>query len=117
MKRFMYVSIGLLCLSLSTLIGFHIGSRTAQAQAAAPVVGFATTETGDEQLVIDTNGGVWLQRRYNLGATATLCGDIMGFPTYCGDAPLYIGNFWGSGTVSSGQSSLGAVKSRLGGNK
>jgi len=33
MKRFMYLSIGVLCLSLSALIGFHVGSRTAQAQS------------------------------------------------------------------------------------
>jgi hypothetical protein len=29
MKRFMYLSIGLLCLSLSALIGLHIGHKTA----------------------------------------------------------------------------------------
>jgi hypothetical protein len=31
MKRFMFASIGLLCLSLSALIGFHIGHQTAHA--------------------------------------------------------------------------------------
>ena len=31
MKRFMYLSIGVLCLSVSALIGFHVGSSNVQA--------------------------------------------------------------------------------------
>ncbi|MFH0873349.1 MAG: hypothetical protein V1846_00710 [Candidatus Komeilibacteria bacterium] len=34
MKRFMYVSIGIFCLALSALIGFHIGQGTAGAHSS-----------------------------------------------------------------------------------
>lgn len=36
MKRFMYLSISILCLSLSLMIGFHFGVRSAGAQIADP---------------------------------------------------------------------------------
>ena len=39
-KRFMYISIGVLCLMVSALIGFHIGSQSAIAQAPEPITGY-----------------------------------------------------------------------------
>jgi hypothetical protein len=43
MKRLMYLSISILCLSVAALIGFYIGSESAQAQAEPPqpIAGFA----------------------------------------------------------------------------
>ena len=40
MKRFMYLSIGVLALMLAALTGFHMGNRAAHAQATDPVPGY-----------------------------------------------------------------------------
>ena len=56
MKRFMYASIGILCLSLSALIGFHIGSNTVHAKASA-IPGILHVSG---RYVLDINGEVWL---------------------------------------------------------
>lgn len=40
-KKFALVSFGLLCLSLAALIGFDIGSQTAEAQTPGTVTGYS----------------------------------------------------------------------------
>jgi len=60
MKRFMYLSIGVLCLALSALIGFHLGSSevTAQVDPSADIV--ATYSVGSNALVaLDRFGQIW----------------------------------------------------------
>jgi len=58
MKRFMQLSIGVLCLSLSALIGFHLGGRSATAETAAPT-NFAIAVSGDQVYVTNQAGEVW----------------------------------------------------------
>ena len=57
MKRFMYASIGLLCLSLSALIGFHVGQRPAHATDATGQAGVILAITSDYALTI--TGEIW----------------------------------------------------------
>lgn len=57
MKRFMYASIGLLCLSLSALIGFHIGSRSASATVTTEPVGNIVAMY--ESTVLTLDGRIW----------------------------------------------------------
>jgi hypothetical protein len=55
MIRFMHLSIGVLCLSLATLIGFHTGQRSAQAQSE--------TITAQRFVLVDSKGnkrGEWV---------------------------------------------------------
>jgi len=40
MKRFMYFSSSVLCLSIAVFLGFYIGSHSAQAQAPEPINGY-----------------------------------------------------------------------------
>jgi hypothetical protein len=54
MKRFMFASIGVLCLALSVLIGYHVGSRAALAQSE--------TITARKFILVDSMGrrvGEW----------------------------------------------------------
>ena len=46
MKRFMYLSIGVMCLMLSAAIGFHMGNRDARAQSGM-VQGFSFDGNAD----------------------------------------------------------------------
>jgi len=60
MKRFMQLSIGVLCLSLSAFIGFHIGGRAAMAETAKPMeCGIAVN--GDQVYVTNQAGEVWVR--------------------------------------------------------
>ncbi len=52
-KKFAFVSIGILCLALSALIGFHIGNQAAQAQTPA------LHSLGHNGWVLDSAGQVW----------------------------------------------------------
>jgi len=115
MKRFMYLSVGVLCLSLSALIGFHMGNRSAQAQAPAPYVGFFFE--GGRAYVMDANGDVWKQVLGNYGAVETTCGGSAPILTFCPDPPKHIGNIWGNGPVATDQSTWGTVKDRAAGKK
>lgn len=45
-KRFAHMSFGVLCLMVSALIGFHLGSQSAQVQAPEPITGYRTVATG-----------------------------------------------------------------------
>jgi hypothetical protein len=59
MKRFMYLSIGVLCLSVAGLIGFHVGTRPAHAQLAREVAGIAVDASGSTVFVLEADGDVW----------------------------------------------------------
>jgi hypothetical protein len=65
MKRFMYFSIAVLCLMVSALIGFHIGSESAQAQAPRAAITPSSPSTGIivgvdwAGYVLDQLGQVW----------------------------------------------------------
>ena len=104
MKRFMLASIGLLCLSLAVLVGFHLGNHAAHAQAPRTVVG---TFVEPFHYVMLENGDVYYRRT----AKGTKPGG-----TYDSEySPVsYIGNYWDGGTVpvspdSTGQMKAGAV--------
>lgn len=60
MKRFMQLTIGVLCLSLSALIGFHLGSRTAAAETAK-LVDCGIAVNGDQVYVTNQAGEVWVR--------------------------------------------------------
>jgi len=56
MKNAFYLSLTLLCLSLTLLVGFHLGNRSAQAQGMGSVVGIesATGNGGNFWAITDT---------------------------------------------------------------
>jgi hypothetical protein len=95
-RAFFYVCAGLFLLALS----YHLGARSATAQAGSSVTGFAwansTAGCGPELLVLTTNGDVF-RRSYN-------CGPLTG-------PAILVGNFWGGPTPAQVES-WGAVKSR-----
>lgn len=110
MKRFMYASIGVLCLSLSALIGFHVGSQTAQAQVRGPVQGFAHDGNEIGQYIYLDNGDVFFRRTTPVDVGGT------NHPVYTNDWPdfqlHYVGNFWGSAPVPTSNESWGSIKSK-----
>jgi hypothetical protein len=59
MKRFMYLSISVLCLSVSALIGSHIGTRSAQAQAPGPIYSDTGIVTHFAEWMLDQYGQTW----------------------------------------------------------
>ncbi|MEJ2720113.1 MAG: hypothetical protein P8181_03095, partial [bacterium] len=76
MKNFLYLSLSVLCLAVSALIGFHIGNTTARAEAPTGVItGVIVWE--DETYAILDNGDVY---RNNVIPRAPA---------------MYIGNYWG----------------------
>lgn len=114
MKRVMYVSIAMLCISISALIGFHMGAGDAEAQGGT-VVGFASDASDGlaTHYVILSNGDVYRQRAFNQGALgSSACDQAYSYPQYCG-APDYIGNFWGGQPVPTSPSTMGGVKSKF----
>jgi hypothetical protein len=104
MKRFMYLSIGVLCLSVSALIGFHAGARTAQAQASDFQAGFRIAQLGSQGLYAyyaTTAGDVYAREIPSSG------GHWDG-----GGTAQYLGNFFGGQPVPVSPSTLGGVKSK-----
>lgn len=101
MKRFMFLSIGVLCLAIAALIGFYIGSQRVDAQTPAGTVFFVNRDSStggggtSYYNAILPNGDVY----YNVDQGGNL--------NYT--AAQYRGNFWGS-LVSSDKSTWGAVK-------
>jgi len=96
----MQFSIGVLCLAVAALIGFHVGSQTVQAQASDFQTGFHIAQ----------NGAAGLYAYY-----ATNTGDVYvreipssGGP-WSGGAPVYVGNFFSGQPVSASPSTLGGV--------
>ena len=105
MKRFMYLSIGLLCLSVSALIGFHFGSRTAEAQAPDAVTGYSMGVDGDFRVhyVMLSNGDVYANHNH----------ESLSHPKgLFAQSAEYRGNFWTGQTVQTNQESWGGVKSK-----
>jgi hypothetical protein len=99
----MYFSISILCLSIAALIGFHIGSRSAVAQAPEPIAGYSMSVDGDLRIhyVMLSNGDVY--GNYNHGASHSM------FP---GPAQ-YRGNFWtGTAPVPTSPTTWGGVKGK-----
>lgn len=74
-RRFMLVSIGILCLMLAALIGFHIGNGSVRAQApeGGPIVGFVWE--GAVHHVILANGDMY-SNSANLRGPAEFIGNI-----------------------------------------
>jgi hypothetical protein len=62
MKRFLYFSVGVLCLSVSALIGFYLGSRPAQAQGQRHVAAMALDSKQSSILVLESDGALWSRR-------------------------------------------------------
>lgn len=107
MKRFVFLSIGVLCLMLSALIGFHIGSESAQAQAQPPqaIAGLAQW-LGYMDFVMLDNGDLYWNNR---GAQHV---------PYSAPA-TYLGNFWTGemGPVPTSPNTWGGVKGKYEGKK
>ncbi len=100
MKRFMYLSVAMLCLALTLLIGFHIGTRSVQAQAPEPITGYVVSQPSTQvsHYVMLSNGDVYRQiHDQSVGA-------VFGTPT-----PRFLGNFWG-GTVPVSERTWGSTK-------
>jgi len=88
MKRFMYVGIGLLALSLSAMIGSNIGASRARAETSHVIAG--TFAVGYWHYVVTASGDVY--RRDNRKG-----------PAYSPESPAeLIGNFWSNTTSSPG---------------
>ena len=105
MKRFMFASIGLLCLMLAVAVGYHVGSRVAHAQPMD--VMYLMSAPWDNRppylLTVFPNGDI-----YRRGVWS---------PWQMQDPPEFIGNYWWSGPVATGQSTWGNVKGQYGGEK
>ncbi len=97
MKRFMFLSIGVLCLAIAMLIGFYVGSQRVDAQTPAGTLFFVNnTPNSSYYCAILPNGDIYV----NVGA--------YGNPAVS-DGAMYCGNFWG-GQVSTDKSTWGKVK-------
>jgi hypothetical protein len=93
----MYLSIGILCLTLATLFGFHVGSQTVQAQTGS-IVGTLSWITTNEFIVILDNGDLY-SAIYNKGGTPELMDH------------RYIGNYWdGFPNVPTTNNTWGGIK-------
>ena len=112
MKRFMQLSIGVLCLMLAVVAGYHLGSQTAQAQAPEMITGFGTTPSpivsaGAYFHVMLSNGDIYRNSSNILGGDPNII---------IRQAPTYVGNFWYDAPVPTNNSTWGGVKSQLDGN-
>lgn len=98
MKKLMYLSISMLCLAITMLIGFHIGSQSVKAQAPEAISGYRIYQDGGHvrHFVLLSNGDIY-RRQHPQGSESL--------------APLvYLGNFWEGGPVPTSPQSLGGVK-------
>ena len=107
MKRLFYFSVSVLCLALASLIGFHIGSRTVEAQSAdLPIEGYSVVQASSNSsffhhYVIYSNGDVY--RR-----TIDVTTDEF-TPEH-----LFVGNFFdGEAPVNASESTWGNVKNQF----
>ena len=110
MKRFMQLSIGVLCLMLAVVAGYHLGSQTAQAQVQAPIIGFATEDSFGGHTLITESGDVY-SRRYD-----SIHIGVYWLPVYNSDSPEfslhYVGNIWSGAPVPTSNESWGTIKSK-----
>lgn len=98
MKRFMYFSIGILCLSLAALIGFQIGSAPAEAQVGRSVVSMSVDGQASTLYVLEADGDVWARRIEYLDI-------IDGYGSYVPSLSVapparHIGNFFDRSTLT-----------------
>jgi hypothetical protein len=101
MKRFMFLSIGVLCLAIAVLMGSYVGSQRAVAQSAPTVVGLAEDAGNRDVWVVLSNGDIY--RRVWAAYSST---DFY-FPD---NSPTdYVGNIWGN-TISTDKSTWSGVK-------
>ena len=108
MKRFMFLSVGLLCLVLALVIGFEIGSQRAEAQSSPTVVGFCVWSYGSGEwcLTMLSDGSVYA--RMITGSSVS-----PGNPLWVTPYPAYyVGNFW-EGGVSTERSTWSGVKEQF----
>ncbi len=105
MKRFMYLSVSLLCLALATLIGFHIGQGTAGAQSGSMITGMSAVGQLDGSsgvVFVMTASGECFMNRFN---------NTQGFG-YIGSLTS-LGNFWDSGPTSVTPSTWSEIKAKF----
>lgn len=101
MKRFMFLSIGVLCLAIAALIGFYVGSQRAEAQTPTGTLFFVNINAGwHYYYAILPNGDIYV----NVGAS--------GNPAVV-EGASFCGNFWG-GQVSTNKSTWSGVKGQVG---
>ena len=99
MKRFMYFSIGVLCLAIASLIGFYVGSHRVEAQTPGVVIGYTSMDNLPQNAsIMMQNGDVYWR---NIGVAPN------GTRYFQGTGPSYIGNFWISSPMSSESSTWG----------
>jgi hypothetical protein len=96
MKRFMFLSIGVLCLAIAALIGFYVGSQRAEAQTPTGTMFFVNFSGSHYYYAVLPNGDIYV----NVGAN--------GNPAVA-EGASYCGNFWG-GQVSADKSTWSGVK-------
>jgi hypothetical protein len=101
MKRFMFLSIGVLCLAVAALIGFYVGSQRAEAQASP-----------DAQYFVFNYGSTSCSYRAILPNGDIYSNSDNGAPYYFAYPAHYIGNFWG-GTVATDKSTWSGVKGQF----
>jgi hypothetical protein len=103
MKRFMFLSVGVLCLAIAALIGFYIGGQNAKAQSSVPVAGFSAAyyySPGEVRcFVMQPNGDV-----YDRGTRETNDGIV-----FVNVPARLVGNYW-EGAIATNKSTWGDVK-------
>ena len=104
MKRFMYLSIGVLCLMLAVVAGYHLGSQSAQAQVPEPITAYRVVSGSSltDHFVMLSNGDVYRQVHDPIyGATFN-------------SPPTKVGNFWTGqgGAVPTSNESWGTIKDK-----
>ena len=90
MKRFMYLSIGVLCLAVAALIFNNLSTREVQAQAGQTIVGYSC-DWSLRHFVMTANGDVYVNDAAG-PATSPDCRNQAWGSFNC--SPVYIGNFW-----------------------
>jgi len=98
MKRFLMFSVSVLCLSVAVLIGFHVGSQRAEAQAGGEIVGYQSLLGSMTTLnhVLLSNGDLYYR-------TYSAYNGTFGELKYCG-------NFFDGAAVSTTPSTWSDVK-------
>jgi hypothetical protein len=99
MKRFMFLSIGVLCLAIAALIGFNVGSQQAKAQSSEIVSVYCDNQ--GYSVAFLTNGDAYVRR--------LIVGTDCSYWSF--DPACYAGNYWShSDTISTNKSTWSGVK-------